>query len=111
MAIFYPPLNLSVQDRCTIEAAGAAGEVLEYGEYGQVSTWEDRKNVSRRDVEADFELLVERAKQILIDRRTNFDRLTSLLRERLFDPDNEVLIETLPTGENGAFILDEDDLA
>jgi hypothetical protein len=78
--------------------------------YRQVNTGEDRKNVPRRDVEADFELLVERAKQILIDRRTNFDRLTSLLRG-LFDPDNEVLIETLSTGENGAFILDEDDLA
>jgi len=110
-AIYEIPEKLSIQDRCTIFAAGSAGEVLAFRDYGAEGASRDRANIAALDDEADYDSLVERAGAILRGRRARFDRLSHLLRRRLLYTDIDLAVRELPTGKFGAFVLEEAEFA
>jgi len=100
-----------VQEICTICAAGSAGEALVYGGYGQLGASGNRLDVEGYDREADYDLLVDEAKKILLSRRASFDRLARMLKWKLLCSNDELTMELLPVGKMGAFVLNQSDLA
>jgi hypothetical protein len=86
-AIYEIPENLAVEDRCTIFAAGSAGEVLAYRVYGFEGAIGDRADIAALNPEADYDSLVEKAGTILRSRSERFDRLSHLLRRKLLYTD------------------------
>ena len=111
-----------MQEICTICAAGSAGEALVYGGYGQLRRRSTRcsdglgASGNRLDVEgydraADYDLLVDEAKKILLGRRASFDRLARMLKWKLLCSNDELTMELLPVGKMGAFVLNQSDLA
>jgi hypothetical protein len=111
MALYVLPPDLSVEDICTIYAAGSAGEILQFGKYSAIGASVDQQDIKNLCGEVPFEPLVEKAKKILIGRRANFDRVTSALKERLFNTNDHLAIGPLPNGRLGVLVLNEDDLA
>jgi hypothetical protein len=109
-AVYEISANLPLQEKCTILAAGSAGEVLAYGSYGELDASGDRKDMAAYDGGADYAKFVEKAKTILLARRERFDRLTELLRSKLLNSNDELTMGVLPTGKVGAFVLTEEQL-
>jgi hypothetical protein len=109
MAIHETAPTMSVADRCTILAAGAAAEVVVSGNFGQAGARLDRQNVSECDINAHFEGFVERASSILSQCKPRLEFLTNLLKDRLINSNGALLMKELPIGGMGAFILDEDE--
>ncbi len=109
-AIYEISASLPLQDRCTILAAGSAGEVLVYGSYGELDASGDRRDIAAYDSGADYAGFVEQAKAILSTRRERFDRFTKLLRSKLLDFNDELTMGILPIGKVGAFVLTEEEL-
>jgi hypothetical protein len=110
-AIYETPLDISLEDWSTIKAAGPAGEVLVFGSYGPAGARVDREHLAGRGYPGDFDLLVHRAKAILLTRRARFDRLRRLLSRRVFESDEVLAMKPLRLDRIGAYVLDEKDLA
>ena len=109
MALYNTPPPSSVDDLSVIYAAGSAGEQLVYGEYGDVGALGDRKDLERVGATLDYPTLVSRAQDILDNRRAHFDRVTTLVTERLHSS-QEIRMGLLPNGMEGAFILTASDV-
>jgi len=110
--IYELPADLSVDNKCTLYAAGSAGEVLEFGGYtseGASGDQLDMLNVSGDDL-VPYEPFVEKAKAILMARRSNFNRISRLLKWRLFYTNACLMMSTLSNGKTGAFIIKEHEL-
>jgi hypothetical protein len=108
-AIYETPEDLSIEDRCTIFAAGSAGESLAFGKWGIEEASGDQKDIISLDCPTGYEELVQKATAILQGRRLRFDRLSHLLRKKVLYSDIELMIGDLPMGKVGAFLLKTDD--
>lgn len=60
--------------------------------------------------EVPYEPLVQRAKAILLQRKTNFDRVSRLLKTRLLNSDEYLTMEILPNGLMGGYVVGERDV-
>jgi hypothetical protein len=110
VAIYETRIAMPLEDRWIIKAAGPAGEVVAFGRYGVLGASIDRQHVRAIGYLDDFELLVQKATSILQTRRIRFDRLVSLLKQKI--ESNEVLtMEPLRRDKLGVYLLDEAALA
>lgn len=82
MTIHALPNNLPVGDSCTVFAAGAAGEKMQFGTYSQESASQDQRDIERLAGSLPFEPFVERAANILMERKARFDRKNCSFRIR-----------------------------
>jgi hypothetical protein len=109
MALYTTPPPSAVDDLCVIYAAGSAGEQIVFGEYAPDGATGDLNDIRGVGGTLDYGTLVTKARQVLDSRRAHFDRVTTVLRERLHGS-QEKTMGTLPNGMTGAFILDASDI-
>jgi len=95
VALYETRIDMPLKDRCTIKAAGPAGEVIAFGRYGALGASVDRQHVREIGYFGDFDLLVQRATSILQTRRTRFDRFASLLKQKIYESDEVRTMEQL----------------
>lgn len=110
-ACHYLPNDLSVDDRCTLLAAGSAGEELEIGHYTDAGASGDRRDLHQLcGREVPYDPLVRRAKSILLQRKKNFDRVSALFKHRLLNTDEYLTMGMLPNGLMGAYVVPGKDI-
>jgi hypothetical protein len=107
LAIYETPEHLPIQDRCTILAAGSAGELLALGNWGIREASGDQRDVTSLDSKTDYDELVKKAR-VILHGRERFDRLSHLLRRKVLYSDIELTIGD-PMGKVGVFVLKEED--
>jgi hypothetical protein len=104
MALYNTPPPFFVNQLCAIYAAGSAGEQLVYGDYGMDGASGDLRDIDRVGGPLDYGTLVSRASGILESRRAQFDRIATLLRERLHG-NEEITMDLMPHGRTGAILV------